>query len=212
MAGGVDEREVPSVSDDAPATKGRGLQEALDSMHEAERKTPAYPKLDFAEVPTTFNFTNEETENPRELFAYCFPDSELQAIAEHTNVNADLQYAQEAFKGTPHFHGKHWQPTTASELKIWTGILLYMGVHHSTQPIEAYWNTSDWVPINASLGRFMGSTRWKQIQRYMKVSDPMKEDQYDMQGKDYWCRVDLVYHRVIIMTTQVKGNFRKRIP
>jgi hypothetical protein len=46
----------------------------------------------------------------------------------------------------------------------------------------------------------------------MKVSDPMKEDQYDMQGKDYWCRVDLVYHRVIMMTTQVKGNFRKRIP
>ena len=77
MARGVDEREVLLVSDNAPATKERGLQKTLNSMHEAERKTPAYPKLDFAEVPTTFNFTNEETENPRELFAYFFPDSKL---------------------------------------------------------------------------------------------------------------------------------------
>jgi hypothetical protein len=77
----IDEREVPSVSDDAPATKGRGMKEALNSMHEAERKTPAYPKLDFPEVSTTFNFTNKETEIPRELFGYFFPDSELQTRA-----------------------------------------------------------------------------------------------------------------------------------
>jgi hypothetical protein len=77
MAGGVNEREVLSVFDDAPVTKGRGLQEALNSMHEIERKISAYPKLDFAEVLTTFNFTNEKTENPRELFAYFFPDSKL---------------------------------------------------------------------------------------------------------------------------------------
>jgi hypothetical protein len=77
-----------------------------------------------------------------------------------------------------------------------------MGVHHSDQPIEAYWNADDEAPINASLGRFMGSTRWKQIQRYMKVSDPMKEDQYDMQGKDYWRKVDP-------LTTRFRGRCRQ---
>jgi hypothetical protein len=84
------------------------MGKALNSIYKAERRTPAYPKLDFPEIPTTFNFTYEKTEIPRELFAYFFPDSKLQMIAEHTNINADLQYAQEAFKETPHFHSKHW--------------------------------------------------------------------------------------------------------
>jgi hypothetical protein len=127
----INKREVPSVPDNAPVTKRRKLGNALDLMHEAKKRIPAYEKLDFPEVPITFNFTYEETENPRELFTYFFPDSELQTIAEHTNINADLQYAQKAFKGTPHFHDKHWQPTTTSKLKIWMGILLYMGVYHS---------------------------------------------------------------------------------
>jgi hypothetical protein len=69
-------------------------------------------------------------------------------------------------------------------------ILHYIRVHHNDQPIEFYWNTDNEAPVNASLGKFMGSTRWKQIQRYMKVSDPMKEGQYDMQSKDYWRKVD----------------------
>jgi hypothetical protein len=66
------------------------MGEALNSMHETERRISAYPKLDFPEVPTTFNFIYEKTEIPRKLFTYFFPDSELQMIAEHTNVNADL--------------------------------------------------------------------------------------------------------------------------
>jgi hypothetical protein len=92
--------------------------------------TPAYKKLAFLEVLTTFNFINEEAEVPRELFAYFFSDSELQIIAEYTNINIEMYYAAEAFLGTPHFHRKHWQPTTAFELKIWIGILQYQGAHH----------------------------------------------------------------------------------
>jgi hypothetical protein len=86
----VNEREIPSVPDDAPVTKRRKFNNALDSMHEAEKRIPAYEKLDFPEVLTTFNFTYEKTKNLRELFAYFFPDSELQTIAEHTNINTDL--------------------------------------------------------------------------------------------------------------------------
>jgi hypothetical protein len=135
------------------------MGKALNSMHKAKRRIPAYSKFDFPEVLIIFNFTYEKTEIPRELFTYFFPDSELQIIAEHTNVNADLQYAQEIFKRTPHFYDKHWQPITASELKIWIGILQYIKVHHSDQPIKIYWNADNEAPINASLGRFMGSTR-----------------------------------------------------
>jgi hypothetical protein len=107
MGNAIDEREVPSVSNDAPATKGREMKEALNSIHKAKRKTPVYPKLDFPEIFITFNFTNKETEIPRELFNYFFSDSELQTIAKHTNVNANLQYAQETFKEIPHFDDKH---------------------------------------------------------------------------------------------------------
>jgi hypothetical protein len=118
MVKAVDEQEVPSVANDAPATKGRKMGKTFNSIHEAKRRTPAYLKLDFPEVPTTFNFTYEETEILRELFIYFFPDSELRMIAKYININANLQYAQEAFKKTPYFHDKHWQLTTASELKI----------------------------------------------------------------------------------------------
>jgi hypothetical protein len=69
----VDEREVPLVPDDAPATKGRKLVDALVPMHEAEKSAPAYEKLDFPEILITFNFTYEETEDPRELFFLLLP-------------------------------------------------------------------------------------------------------------------------------------------
>jgi hypothetical protein len=65
-------------------------------MHEAERKTPAYPKLAFAWAEPTYNFTNEKAEYPRGLFGYYIPDSELETIAEYTNRNAELQFAAEA--------------------------------------------------------------------------------------------------------------------
>jgi hypothetical protein len=42
MVKAIDEQEVPSVADDAPAIKGRKMGEVLDSMHEAERRIPAY--------------------------------------------------------------------------------------------------------------------------------------------------------------------------
>jgi hypothetical protein len=49
--------------------------------------------------------------------------------------------------------------------------------------------------VNALLGRYIEITRWQQIQRYMKVSDLTKEDEYDLRGKDYWRKVDLLATR-----------------
>jgi Transposase IS4 len=159
-------------------------------MHEAERKTPAYPKLAFAWAEPTYNFTNEKAEYSRGLFGYYIPDSELETIAEYTNRNAELQFAAEAPLGITHYYGKHWQPTTTSELKIWLGILLYQGVHYTNQPIEDYWNVDTDAPVNKSLGKYMRVTRWQQIQRYLKVSDPITDLEFDMQGKDYWRKMD----------------------
>jgi hypothetical protein len=46
----IDEREIPSIGDEAPVsvTKGADFEHSLASMHEAERKIPAYPKFAFA--------------------------------------------------------------------------------------------------------------------------------------------------------------------
>jgi hypothetical protein len=127
MVNAIDEREVPSISNQAPApaSKKRGIKRSLNLMHEAERNIPAYTKLTFEWAPAIYNFTNKEAEDPRDLFNYLISDSELQIIAEYTNRNAELQYAAEASRAIPHFHGKHWQLITASELKIWLGITLY---------------------------------------------------------------------------------------
>jgi hypothetical protein len=96
------------VPDDAPTTSSkRSFDQSVDSMHEAERNATIYPKLTFAWRPPTYHFSREDAEHPRRLFAHFIPDSELQVIAEYTNRNAELQYAAEAFKVTPHFYGKH---------------------------------------------------------------------------------------------------------
>jgi hypothetical protein len=87
----------------------------------------------------------------------------LETIAKYTNRNAELQFAAEAPLRTTHYYGKHWQPTTTSELKIWLGILLYQGMHHTNQPIKDYWNVDTDVPVNESLSKYMGITRWQQI-------------------------------------------------
>jgi hypothetical protein len=187
MVNAIDERKVPSVSDQAPApaSKKGDIKRPLNLMHETKRSTPAYTKLTFEWAPATYNFTNEEAEDSRGLFSHFIPDSELQTIAEYTNRNAELQYAAEASRATPHFHGKHWQPITASELKIWLEITLYQRVYHIRQPMEGYWNTHKDAPVNESLGEYMSVTRFQQIQRYLKVSDPTTETEFDMQGKDY---------------------------
>jgi hypothetical protein len=92
MVNAIDEREVPSVSDQAPvpADKKGDIKRPLNLMHEVERSIPVYTKLTFEWAPATYNFTNEEAEDPRGLFSYFIPDSELQTIAEYTNRNAEL--------------------------------------------------------------------------------------------------------------------------
>jgi hypothetical protein len=86
----INKREVPLVPDNASVTKKRKLSDALDLIYKIKKRIPAYEKLDFPEIPIIFNFIYKETKNPRELFIYFFPDSELQTIAEHTNINIDL--------------------------------------------------------------------------------------------------------------------------
>jgi hypothetical protein len=45
MVNAINEREIPSVSDQAPApaSKKGSIKRPLNLMHEAERNTPAYP-------------------------------------------------------------------------------------------------------------------------------------------------------------------------
>jgi hypothetical protein len=79
MINAIDEREVSSVSDQAPApvSKKGDIKRPLNLMHEAERSIPAYIKLTFEWALATYNFTNEEAEDPRGLFSHFIPDSEL---------------------------------------------------------------------------------------------------------------------------------------
>jgi hypothetical protein len=61
--------------------------------------------------------------------------------------------------------------------------------------MEGYWNTHKNASVNESLDKYMGVTRFQQIQRYLKVSDPITEAEFDMQGKDYWRKMDSLVTR-----------------
>jgi hypothetical protein len=168
-----------------------------------------YEPLHFEEVSTQFNVSLEDVDDPRALFNYLFTQEDFEEIARNTNENAEKQGAREKFKpheitrkGIPDVtivtkgNGRHWQPLLAAELKIWLGILLYMGAFPG-KVAEAFWNGDVWARTDQSIPWHMGATRWFQIQRYLKVSSLSSEHYWDMQSEDWWRKVYPLKQRFI---------------
>ena len=184
--GRIDEQEVPSVSDNVKAKK----RKFDDILCDFTAPFSPYQNLRFEDEAPQFIFTPEQAEDPRWLFGYFFTQEDFEEIARNTNKNAASQYAEGHPKTTQKHHGRAWYPTNASELKIWLGILLYMGIHRMmTRSLGSYWNTNPEMRIDPSLHDYMGRDRWQQIQRYFKVSDLDEEAKFNVIGKDWWRKV-----------------------
>ena len=104
---------------------------------------------------------------PLDVFSQLFTVEMWESLCKNTNA----YYHDKASKASlpPDVRPRPWKDTTVGELKVWLGLVLYMGV--VTMPsIPLYWEgTTRQQPMSA-----MGLNRFCQIKRYLHVSPPPK--------------------------------------
>jgi hypothetical protein len=104
-----------------------------------------------------------DIEDPLALFSLFIEEKLWDIVARNTNTYAEVKrFGKEE-------HTRPWTPTCANEIKVFVGILIYMGVHKEPQ-IEHYWRRDrtkgplHTIPLHMSLIRF------EQLKRYLHIS------------------------------------------
>ncbi|CAG8659550.1 10854_t:CDS:1, partial [Dentiscutata heterogama] len=95
------------------------------------------------------------------LFQLFFTDEQLCLMVENTNI-------YEQVKGR--VGGQVWNPLTLNELKVWLGLIIYIGVHH-INVIDDLWNRDD-RKANYEIKKFISLYRFQQIKRFFHISTP----------------------------------------
>jgi len=109
--------------------------------------------------PPEFNLNGSALD----YFQLFFDNSIFQLLAENTN-----NYA--SFKGAGNAGSRPWKSTTPAELKIFFGIIIYMGVFPSSQ-VSDYWKHDESFPYHR-IGMYLSQNRFEQLKRYFHISPP----------------------------------------
>ena len=105
--------------------------------------------------------------------------------------NTNAYAARKLAGGDPFPHARAWHPTSPAEIKVFVGILIYMGGHHITS-VEDLWRRDGKVPSHLP-SQYMSRVRFEQIQRFLKVSDPREDDERKRSNsKEWWYKVELM--------------------
>jgi hypothetical protein len=182
--------EIADIADPKPK-RGSNLGNIEADLPTYEE---AYEKLD---INTTMpsnprsNLPVEVTNDPMKTLKHWLRDSDYADFAQCTNVNASASNARAVSKSTTKRKGRPWKETNGAEMKVFIGILFYIGVHPigSTTCAE-YWSRSPKTPYHPVVYNAMSSNRFHQITRYFKASNAYDESSMDMQGDDWWKKVD----------------------
>ncbi|VVT56971.1 uncharacterized protein SAPINGB_P005458 [Magnusiomyces paraingens] len=83
-------------------------------------------------------------------FSQIFSEEIFQMLVHHTNVNAHLTASKDS-----------WVPVTKGEIKIWLGIVIYMGVFRLKND-NLFWNTSKEMPRH-DVCKYMSRNRFDEI-------------------------------------------------
>jgi len=105
---------------------------------------------------------SDDLPSPSSSFKLFFTDEEFEILAENTNA-----YARQKEAGR---QGRPWRPTCGAELKIFFGLIIYMGVYRSTG-ISSYWSRNRELPAHDII-RYMTLVRFEQLKRYFHVAPP----------------------------------------
>ena len=122
-------------------------------------------------------------QTPYNLFSFFISSNLLQIIANHTNLKADRERVQVTK------HQRLWYPTNLSEIGTFLGTLLYMG--YTPMPrIRDFWIVNPKLAIHSIILKSMSRTRWEQIRRYLKISNPIEDDKVNTRGPDMWKKLE----------------------
>ena len=159
----LNEEEIPSVSDKSPISakqhkinRKRSVRDILIDLPPISSKYTPIRVENRPFVPLVEN----DSRNPLGLFRLFITRQHCRIIANHTNIKANNYMEKE--KENNH---RVWTDTTDSEIEVFLGILILMGLDH-LPTTEDYWNQRPDKPVimpilsAMSLGRFChGSTR-----------------------------------------------------
>lgn len=143
--GGKSSRELPSVPNFETVFKH------LKTTHSAQSNIPMALRLNCELSPLT-------------LFSLFFSDTVLADLAKNTNA-----YAMSNGAGATE-NARQWTKTTEDELRIFLGIIVYMGVFKQSS-ITDYWTTNPEYPQH-NIVDFMSLKRFQQLKRFLHVSHP----------------------------------------
>ena len=135
------EIEVPDQSDVLPpsvlkeqAKKNKpSVQSIIDSIPPpSSRYSPVSVSF---RPPQADEMLRLRTQTPFSLFSLYFSSELLEIMAQNTNLKASKEYSTNNFK-----HRRVWHSTSAAEIGVFLGILLYMGYTLMPRTTD-YWIT-----------------------------------------------------------------------
>ena len=119
---------------------------------------------------------------PSDIVNLFLTEELFQTMSSNTNL-----YAQQKRSETlPSTGGRDWHDVTPRELRIWIGILIYMGLFSGkSAAAREFWLHAQHHPTH-HINKFMSQTRFEQIKRYFHLSNPEEDQAESSTGHRLW--------------------------
>lgn len=138
----------------------------------------AFP-VSFTVCQLVFSLTNSQKgldcrwEFAYHLFSQFWSEHMWATIAENTNPYAEIRRQSTPKPLSTKQRQRPWHNTSANELKVWIGGVIFMAVHHSLA-ISDYWNTDISPRPRHTVSIHMSQVRFEQIRRYLHINNPLE--------------------------------------
>lgn len=168
----VDSENLWDALEDQEANEevNEGLEEDIDIdfLNWQYNQEPVQPEQAFTGVPGPQHTLDPENAVPFDYFSLYIPIYFWSKIATYTNAKAEIE-AQKLEGRT-----RAWSPTCGAEIKAWFAAVMWWCLMRSCTFEQFYSNIINPILVSKWFPSFK---RWQQIKRYLKVSDPHKDQE-----------------------------------
>jgi len=103
-------------------------------------------------------------------------------MSSNTNLYAQIKRSE----ALPGVGGRDWHDVTPSELWIWIGIIIYMGLFSGkSMAAREFWLHIQHHPTH-DISKFISQTRFEQIKRFFHLSNPEEDQAERSSGHRLW--------------------------
>lgn len=119
-------------------------------------------------------FGDGDFRNSLKVFQLFVTDATLAELATATNAYAAARQARQA-------GNVQWKPTSAGELKVFFGTILYMGIFRASD-VGDYWR-NDWMGPRYPMKIYIRESRFRELLEYFHTGTPDFDDDDDWRGQ-----------------------------